>query len=369
MSLKINGVQKIKNMLKKHWFILLIIAQMPILLLAQKGVSFDDIETMPICTINMRFHFMPRLDKQAQFTPQEARAIAQNMVKYANQNLSNLNPANIPAPNGKLPAHVKDSRLRLHLYSETNDEGVVIHEKDQIDLNDPYDGRVVDVYFVYCYSPNEKGDSLSCCFNQAVSDTRIEFCNVWKVLATDTAIQNNRSRLLVHELGHILGLSHTFSCGNECENEDIDPKAECGGPCEWVGDACAKRGNNIMSYRFGSGNDYNTALTPCQWAHIFNKIMRERPQSRVFDQTKDNNALLIEEDETWDSPKILNCDVIVDYNAKLTIRADVHFTEGCTVYVRRWGKVILESGELKKLKNSAKWSIFAGKGKFIEEKK
>lgn len=78
--------------------------------------------------------------------------------------------------------------------------------------------------------------------------------------------------LLNHEVGHIFGLCHSFSCNNECAGVDLDPAIEChNGPCyqdcggpnygmcnNWLANS-----NNMMGY-----NANQNALTPCQWKRI-----------------------------------------------------------------------------------------------------
>ncbi len=82
--------------------------------------------------------------------------------------------------------------------------------------------------------------------------------------------------LLNHEVGHLLGLCHSFYCDNECAGIDLDPSRECfSGPCfmdcggpnngqcnNWLANS-----NNMMGY-----NANQNALTPCQWKRIMHTL-------------------------------------------------------------------------------------------------
>ncbi|MBK8956432.1 MAG: hypothetical protein IPM34_12890 [Saprospiraceae bacterium] len=88
--------------------------------------------------------------------------------------------------------------------------------------------------------------------------------------------------LLNHEVGHIFGLCHSFTCENECAGVDLDPAKECySGPCyndcggpnngqcnNWLANS-----NNMMGY-----NANQNALTPCQWKRIMINLYNSRAQ-------------------------------------------------------------------------------------------
>lgn len=78
--------------------------------------------------------------------------------------------------------------------------------------------------------------------------------------------------LLNHEVGHIFGLCHSFSCDNECAGIDLDPAVEChkgpcyddcGGPNYGLCNNWLANSNNMMGY-----NANQNALTPCQWKRL-----------------------------------------------------------------------------------------------------
>lgn len=82
--------------------------------------------------------------------------------------------------------------------------------------------------------------------------------------------------LLNHEVGHIMGLCHSFYCNNPCKGVDLDPADEChegpcyddcGGPNNGRCNNWSSGSNNMMGYNSGQN-----ALTPCQWKLIMKNL-------------------------------------------------------------------------------------------------
>jgi Secretion system C-terminal sorting domain len=107
-----------------------------------------------------------------------------------------------------------------------------------------------------------------------------------------TANLRQLSRVLNHELGHVLNLNHVEFCGNECgnvninPNSDINPSAECGSRCPNVntcegfnpslsGFLCNDGQRNCLWANSGmmmSQGIWQHSITPCQWSVMFNHI-------------------------------------------------------------------------------------------------
>jgi hypothetical protein len=82
--------------------------------------------------------------------------------------------------------------------------------------------------------------------------------------------------LFNHELGHLMGLCHSFYCGNPCNEIDLlvqkecklaDCFDDCGGPNQGICNNWDSGSANMMGY-----NPDQNALTPCQWKHIMHTL-------------------------------------------------------------------------------------------------
>ncbi|MEM9546035.1 MAG: T9SS type A sorting domain-containing protein [Bacteroidota bacterium] len=134
------------------------------------------------------------------------------------------------------------------------------------------------------------------------------------------AIANDYDGLAVHELFHEFGLHHSWECVNRCA--DMDDVIECGGmpasgaPCgsicaTFAADGVWNNSNNTMGY-----NPQQDALSKCQYAEAFEKIIEEKPWKYV--EYNDNYVcedIII--DESYDTTTIWQCNKILECNLEI----------------------------------------------------
>jgi len=123
-----------------------------------------------------------------------------------------------------------------------------------------------------------------------------------------------------HELGHSMGLIHSWYTDDECT--DTPPNSNC-----WNGDTCS---NNMMDY-----NASKCALTQCQFGRIHWFLMGH--DKNIGDCLIDD-YLTYDEDEsividngssnTWEFEQYIIGDLVIENSSSLTIKCQIYMSPG-----------------------------------------
>lgn len=148
------------------------------------------------------------------------------------------------------------------------------------------------------------------------------------------------AKLLAHELGHCLGLDHTWNYPISTEFiTDIALPDDEVGVCNNTSIS-----NNILGY-----NTCRNYLSPLQIAYI-RKQLNSSPiiMQKVLEnqESTDNDVIITGSNVTWEKHEIIGSDLIIEPNAKLTIKCRVHFSPDAKIIIKPGGKLILDGGVL-----------------------
>lgn len=153
-------------------------------------------------------------------------------------------------------------------------------------------------------------------------------------------------RLLNHEVGHTLGLPHTWAGNDGCDDTPNHPNC-----WDWQSEKCPDGiySNNMMDY-----NNISRAITPCQLGKIhYNFSKLGSSQRKLLDPrwcTYNPSASITIgplEKVVWDCAKDLEGDLVVA--GELTIQCRVSFPKGGRLIVKPRGRLILDGATLTNL--------------------
>jgi hypothetical protein len=327
--------------------------------------------------IKMEFHVMNTSDSTQNFREEEAYRFIAELIQSVNEGFEKNQQMWLPLGN-KTP--VLPVKIRCVLYPDQripNDRGIYFHYDDSLyyfvsrgtnrNISDPavirrYKVRdsVLSVFMMphhrdsiasETYTPFESGIALS---------SGLKIAGIF-----ENGKQNGwESRgLLAHELGHALGLSHTWPGYDGCE--DTPAHTNCWNfsetpPCD------SDVSNNLMDY-----NPYQTALSPCQIGKMHLNISRLNSAQRLITDpywcsldTLQN--IIISEQQIWQGSRDISGHIRIKAGGSLELHCRVSMPPGGTIFIEPGGKLVLSDAWLHQACGSSWEGISIGKkGKLI----
>ncbi len=205
-----------------------------------------DYASMQVAKVKVNFHFLPinpvfanptNPSQATEYTQIQAETLAAQLISFANYNFSHMQQTNFDSPNG-VKYTIGDAKIQLELYD--GGQGSVFlysgpgntFQNTNTHTTRYGQGEVLDIVISY---------SVNCTSNGASRDlSYIRLCNFDQQILSNSTMQENRSLLLCHEVGHIFSLKHSFQCG-QCDSEIVHT-IECSGNC-----TCGTPNNNTFA--------------------------------------------------------------------------------------------------------------------------
>lgn len=163
------------------------------------------------------------------------------------------------------------------------------------------------------------------------------WCNLSSPDPTNPVTFWGNAQLLAHELGHCLGLNHTFPTPQFNDMPALDPQG-------WDCTNSTNLSNNIMGY-----NACRRYLSPLQIAFI-RKNLTSDPQRLAYVEDcynyNPNHSVIINDDVIWNNREIVGGDIIINPGNTLTIKCSVYLSPGSKVIVKAGAKLIIDGGRL-----------------------
>jgi len=284
--------------------------------------------------VKINYHFFRMNDGTGIYQPSDSSLI-KRMTNWVNDMYRHLQPPTIPAIP---PADtLYDSKISFTV------KGVYYH--DNSDYYIRYKSHCLGIFY-NTYGVN-KTSEINVFF---YIDTAFSYGGGCAKTNYITMHNNNISsyaaaQLLAHELGHSLGLWHTWERQFDDTFYPDDNTAAL--PCN-----NSTISNNIMGY-----NTCGSYLSPKQIGYMHFRLLSNENGFKYVDCINNavNDSIIISSNKTINHSTFFDKNVIIRPNATLTIKCKVYLSTSVTITIKPGGRLIIDGGTLTNVCNDEMW--------------
>ncbi len=333
-------------------------------------------EHTPMRLLRLNFHFINRIDSSHNFKPEEGRAFVHELLDMANKKLETNAKMMLPNNNNTPVLPTRYQYVLSKNEAIPNDDGIYFHYNDTLNVCNKDDQRGKSVYSVF---NNERFDRygvrkgevinvflLEHPLDSIASDTykasadgigKSDWAKIlgayqhyqkWKKEDHKEPMTYNAkffAGLLNHEIGHCLGLWHTWNGNDGC---DDTPKNLNLWNAPKNSSTRNQLSNNVMDY-----NAYRSAFTPCQLARIHyrfasNDLFQRKKLIKKWCTYNPKATIVINEKEevVWNSAKDIEGDIIIEKGASLKVLCTVAVPKNAKIVLKDDAKLIVDGGNI-----------------------
>lgn len=318
------------------------------------GFQVSDMQETQTIYLNVTFHFVEQsyvVNGQTEYfnfqcTDENASYYAPD---YAQGILDGLNGilANPDLSNQAISPDLGDTKIRFILSEDVSDpcDAIVIHQSTPSSFGNS------NTFSILVYDDESSTGFSGVQLPNGVIHLKNLHEGVY-ILSYTPAQLAGAGHVLLHEVGHYVGLCHSFAEGNECT--DMDPYDECGvGSGVTLPDDCGSGtapcdldvSNNVMSYRAQSAMTFSQWIT--YYGILFEDTRRYKKslsgQGQPCTSTSGLPDIVIPSGthEIWNTIKFIDTDIIVETGAILEVNC--HLTMGPDTYIliKRGGRLFV----------------------------
>ncbi len=311
----------------------------------------------PVKYIRVNFHIMNSADSSRNFAEAEGRKYVHELLRYATANLERNRKMFLPPGNDTPVLPVRYRYVLTPARHDGTDDGIYFHYDDTLSFyvvkgedrnNHTRDvirrygigtDSILNVFLMPHHpdsiaSPTYKGTGCGIALTDAVK--------LAGIFENDIPPWEAR-KMLNHEIGHILGLAHTWAYNDGCDDTPLNPGCWIRGeepPCDSLAS------NNVMDY-----NVYQNAWTPCQIGKAHYAMSRLHSRVRRLVQPRwcvrhADRTIVVRDSVHWRGMKDLEGDLVIAEGGVLQISCRVSLPEGARIVVEPGGRLILDNCRL-----------------------
>ncbi len=337
-------------------------------------------EQTPIRNVRLNFHIMNSSDKSMNFDEELGVEYVHSLIERSNYLLENNNKMWLPKGVDK---YLRPTRFRYELASNgPNDDGIYFHYDDEmcyintaknatdethsIFSSKQYDEfgqrkeEVLNIFLLEHHPDSLKkvpGKPKYPKINGVGSPHWVKVADSWLRYKKHTKSYKNQEgektplqrvaeyqgKFLNHEVGHSLGLPHTWATNDGCD--DTPKHNNC-----WFLDKKSQRcdtwdeiSNNVMDY-----NAEMNSYSPCQIGKIHYNMSKSNSTKRQklspdWCQFDPAYTIAIDSSTVWSSMKELHGNLVIENNQTLRIECLVSLAKGAKIEIHPKGKLVLGS--------------------------
>ncbi len=327
-------------------------------------------EFLPTKYIKVNVHFIDHPNRQYNFNEKEGTTFAKDLIWHANQKLLKNNKMHLPKDNETPVLPIQIQYVITPHASKPNDTGIYFHQdssiwylnhKDKRGIHGLYSDAVYDKFgvqkekvlniFMVEHHPDSilsntyknSSNGIGKSYYTKVSNSYYEYqqTKAGKVSKGAWFAANT----LNHEIGHSLGLLHSWTRNDGCEDTPIH--SNCWGetgkpPCDGL------ISNNIMDY-----NRYSNALTPCQIARMHYNISKENSSQRKVTRAdwctyRADKTITIQPNQKvdWLSRKDVQGNLILQKDAELVVHCALSMPAGSRIQLHPGARLVLNNSKI-----------------------
>ena len=319
--------------------------------------------------IRLNFHIMRKSDGTHNFDEVEGEKFIKNIIRASNGYLRDNQQMNLPL-NNQTPVHPTNIQYELQKDPDNPEKlAIYYHDDDQLyymlakgrkrnnyskDVFNKYGCDQDTVLNVFVMALNADSTASKTYKPKASGISFGNWVKVsgWYYDARDTVLINGKKKTpknewfscknLIHEIGHSLGLKHTWRSNDGCTDTPMNPNCwnrSKQAPCDSLWS------NNVMDY-----NSRKNAWSPCQIGKIHHNIAQKDKVRSLIKKTwcalDTLKNVRIKTEVVWSGSRDLEGNLIIEQGGKLEIRCGLSMPENSYIELRPGGELLINGARI-----------------------